>query len=184
MRAVQQQYESTDWDTLEQQDPSKALLYQQKLERAYAQAQNQYNDITTRQKEQQDNALNMIKTQSRQKILQNIPEWKDPKVFQKEGDLIGNILVGYGYTPQEIEQVYDPRLSLILRDFMKLKVQADKAGTTAKKLRLTPKKLPGSAPKTKKMLKKAQTDKAVKEAMNSKNIKQKVSAVSQLLANT
>lgn len=184
MRTVQSQYENTDWDALEQQDPAKALLYQQKLERAYAQAENTYNEITNKQSEQQKQTLNAIKAQSRQKILQNIPEWKDPKVFQQEGDLIGNILVGYGYTPQEIEQVYDPRLSVLLRDFMKLKVKADKAGTTIKKLRIAPKKMPGSAPKTKKMIKNAQLKKTMNEAMNSKNIKEKVSAVSQLLANT
>ncbi|MBT8448046.1 MAG: hypothetical protein KJO69_00030, partial [Gammaproteobacteria bacterium] len=184
MQMVQQQYANTDWDALEEQDASKALLYQQKLERAYATAKNSYDEIIGKQQEQQTKSMEQMKAQSRQKILQNIPEWKDPTVFQKEGDLIGNLLVKYGYTPQEIEQVYDPRLSVLLRDFMKLKVKADKAGTTVKKLRLTPKKLPGSSPKTKKMIKKQKLNKTVNEAMNSKNIKDKVSAVSQLLANT
>lgn len=184
MEMIKQQYAATDWEALEESDPTKAMLYQQKLERAFTMAQQNQSEIIAKQQQIQKDNMDKIKAVSRNEILNKIPEWKNPQVFQKEGDLIAGILQKYGYTPNEIENVYDPRLSVILRDFMKLKIKADKADTTIKKLRITPKKLPGSAPKTKKMLKNAKLKKTMNEAMNSKNIKDKVSAVSDLLNNS
>jgi len=184
MKAIQQQFESIDWNALEEEDASKALLYQNKLERAYSEAKHKHDAIKQKMQDEQKKKLDTIKVQSRQAILDKIPEWKDPKVFQKEGDLIGNILVKYGYTSKEIEKVYDPRLSLILRDFMKLSVKNEKANSTVKKLRIAPKKLSSAGSNAKKIVKKAQLKKTVNKAMSSKNIKDKVSAVSQLLNNS
>lgn len=181
MESVKQQWANIDWDAFESQDAAKALLTQQKLERSFAQAEHQYKDILKSNNDKRTNALQQAKTESRTKILQKIPEWNDPKVFQREGDLIGNILTSYGYNPAEITEVYDPRLSLMLRDFMMLKTKADKAGATAKKLRLTPKKLPSSGIGTKKVVKRAQMKKTIEKAKKSRDVRDKVGAVSQLL---
>lgn len=181
MESIKQQFSTIDWDAFEQQDPARAMLHQQKLERAYTAAEQQYKKITEDHANKQKNAMDTMKAHSRQKILEKIPEWSDPKVFQKEGDLIGNILVGYGYTPKEISDVYDPRLSVLLRDFMYLKTKSEKADVTVKKLRLTPKKLPSSGAPVKKVIKKAQLNKTIEKARNSRDVRDKVGAVSQLL---
>lgn len=181
MESIKSQYATIDWDAYEEQDAAKALLTQQKLERAYGQAEQKYNSIMKDHADKQKRAMNDMKASSRKQILEKIPEWGDPKVFQKEGDIIGNLLVGYGYTEKEISEVYDPRLSLLLRDFMMLKTKDDKGNKTVKKLRLTPKKLPSSGSGTKKVVKKAQLNKTVEKARDSRDIRDKVGAVSQLL---
>lgn len=181
MESIKQQFNTIDWDAFEQQDAAKAMLHQQKLERAYAQAENQYKSLIEGYNKKQKDAMEAMKVKSRTAILEKIPEWKDPKVFQQEGDAIGNILTEYGYTAKEISSIYEPRLSALLRDYMKLKIKSDKANTTVKKLRLTPKKLPSSSSTTKKVVKKAQLKKTIDKAKGSRDIRDKVGAVSQLI---
>lgn len=185
MRMIQEQYQNIDWDAFEQQDAAKALLHRQKLNDSYTHAENKYNQLMSMHNQQKEDALKQVKVKSRQKILESIPEWSDPAVFKKEGDAIGNILVKeYGYTPKEISQVYDHRLSKLLRDFMILKQKDAQADTVVKKLRIAPKKLPSSGQGVKKVVQKKKLDKTIAAAKNSRDVRDKVSAVSQLINNS
>lgn len=183
MESIKNQYNSIDWDTFEEQDAAKALLHQNKLTNAFNQAQQNYDNLIKQQSEKAEAQMKNVKAQSRQKILEKIPEWNDPKVFQKEGDAIGNMLGKYGYTAKEISEVYDPRLSILLRDFMLLSAKAESANAEVKKLRLTSKKIKSSGSGAKKVIKKAQLEKTMKKAAGSKDIRDKTAAVSHLLNN-
>lgn len=50
-------------------------------------------------------------------LLQDkLPEWKDPKVRAAESEIIGSYAISLGYSPAELNELFDHRALLILRD--------------------------------------------------------------------
>jgi hypothetical protein len=109
-----------DWNALYEDDPvgyvREKQLWDEKKEKL--------NAVTAEQQRLQQEAL--IKQQQQiaqfveygnQKLLEIIPEWQNPEVATKEKLAISEYAVNtLGYTPEEIQQVYDYRALLGLRN--------------------------------------------------------------------
>lgn len=109
-----------DWNALYEDDPvgyvREKQLWDEKKEKL--------NAVTAEQQRLQQEAL--VKQQQQiaqfveygnQKLLEIIPEWQNPEVATKEKLAISEYAVNtLGYTPEEIQQVYDYRALLGLRN--------------------------------------------------------------------
>ena len=109
-----------DWNALYEDDPvgyvREKQLWDEKKEKLSAVAAEQQRlqqEALVKQQEQ----LKQYVEYGNQKLLEIIPEWQNPEVAAKEKLAIGEYAVNtLGYTPQEIEQVYDYRALLGLRN--------------------------------------------------------------------
>ena len=109
-----------DWNALYEDDPvgyvREKQLWDEKKEKLNAVAAEQQrvqHDAFVKQQEQ----IKQFVEYGNQKLLEIIPEWQNPEVATKEKLAISEYAVNtLGYTPQEIEQVYDYRAFLGLRN--------------------------------------------------------------------
>jgi chromosome segregation ATPase len=109
-----------DWNTLYEDDPvgyvREKQLWDEKKEKLNAVAAEQQrlqHDAFVKQQEQ----LKQYVEYGNQKLLEIIPEWQNPEVATKEKLAISEYAVNtLGYTPEEIQQVYDYRALLGLRN--------------------------------------------------------------------
>ena len=62
-------------------------------------------------------------------IGEKIPEWRDPALVKRERPGIESLFNAYGYSPQEIAMLRDPRALHMARDLMLAKSTQAKAGT-------------------------------------------------------
>jgi len=109
-----------DWNTLYEDDPvgyvREKQLWDEKKEKLSA--------VSAEQQRLQQEALVKQQTQlqqfveyGNQKLLEIIPEWQNQEVAAKEKAAISEYAVNtLGYTPEEIQQVYDYRALLGLRN--------------------------------------------------------------------
>jgi hypothetical protein len=109
-----------DWNTLYEDDPvgyvREKQLWDEKKEKLSA--------VSAEQQRLQQEALVKQQTQiqqfveyGNQKLLEIIPEWQNQEVASKEKAAISEYAVNtLGYTPEEIQQVYDYRALLGLRN--------------------------------------------------------------------
>jgi hypothetical protein len=109
-----------DWNTLYEDDPvgyvREKQLWDEKKEKLSA--------VSAEQQRLQQEALVKQQTQiqqfveyGNQKLLEIIPEWQNQEVALKEKAAISEYAVNtLGYTPEEIQQVYDYRALLGLRN--------------------------------------------------------------------
>jgi len=109
-----------DWNALYEDDPvgyvREKQLWDEKKEKLSA--------VSAEQQRLQQEALVKQQTQiqqfveyGNQKLLEIIPEWQNPEVASKEKLAISEYAVNtLGYTPEEIQQVYDYRALLGLRN--------------------------------------------------------------------
>ena len=109
-----------DWNALYEDDPvgyvREKQLWDEKKEKL--------NAVTAEQQRLQQEALVQQQQQiaqlveyGNQKLLEIIPEWQNPEVATKEKLAISEYAVNtLGYTPEEIQQVYDYRALLGLRN--------------------------------------------------------------------
>jgi len=109
-----------DWNTLYEDDPvgyvREKQLWDEKKEKLQAtQAEQQRLQQEAVQKQQEQIAL-MVQ-EGQQKLLELIPEWQDPEVATKDKLAIREYGINVlGYTPQEMDAVYDYRALLGLRN--------------------------------------------------------------------
>jgi len=182
VRAIEQADANFDWEALEAADPTQALLQKQKLNEALKIAKEDHQSAVSKVTDQRNKAFTDMKAYERGQTLDKIPEWKDPKVYQKDADRMGPLLAEYGFSPQEVQNVYDHRLTQVIRDFMLLKETAGKANLTKKKLRITKKRLSSSNTETVKVGKKVALNKKLNHAKDSKDDRVKASAIADLLS--
>jgi hypothetical protein len=183
MRAIEQANDAFDWEELEARDPTQAILQRQKLNAAYDQAGRNYQSAITEFNQNSETVQANIKNYHKAKIFENIPEWKDPKEYQKDADAIGEMLTKYGFDKKEIENVYDYRLSMIVRDLMKLKSKSIEADAIKTRLKLKKKSKPlkGVQNQRREPAKKMALNKKIANASKSSDTNLKVSAISDLL---
>jgi chromosome segregation ATPase len=109
-----------DWNTLYEDDPVGYVREKQlwdekkeKLNAVNAEQQRLQQEALVKQQQQ----LRQFVEYGNQKLLEIIPEWQNPEVASKEKLAISEYAVNtLGYTPEEIQQVYDYRALLGLRD--------------------------------------------------------------------
>jgi len=162
VQALEQQMNSINWDEQAQTDAGKAMYQKQKYAEAINQAKAQYF-----QAEQQMNAeSNQYQAQNLQharvQMLQDIPEWSDAAIMKADQDRIRSLAGAYGYSDDELQHIVDPRAVKLMRDYMKLKGQADGAAAAVKQVRKAPRLLKGgsrtqNSGTTEKLVKQART---------------------------
>lgn len=77
-----------------------------------------------------------------------LPQWKDPKVKASESEIIGKYAMDLGYSPAELNELFDHRAVVILRDAALAKhQQAARASAKDKQVKPEPRKpiKPGAA---------------------------------------
>lgn len=106
-----------------------------------------------RQKLQQMNQAQMqdVLANENQRLMERIPEWRDPQTRQKElGEIADHFMGEYGYTPQELSAVQDHRAMDIMRKAMRYdQMQAEGRQTLEEAKGKAPKPKPKSRPKPK-----------------------------------
>jgi chromosome segregation ATPase len=109
-----------DWNTLYEDDPVGYVREKQlwdekkdKLSAVSAEQQRLQQEAMVKQQQQ----LQQFVEYGNQKLLEIIPEWQNQEVASKEKAAISEYAVNtLGYTPEEIQQVYDYRALLGLRN--------------------------------------------------------------------
>lgn len=100
-----------------------------------------------KQSKEAEKALQKRIEAEQQALLVAIPEWKDPKIFEKEGRAIGEML-SKDFSPEEIKNLYDHRAYPYLRDAMLYRQGVQKKSVTEKKIKKIPKSLKPGASRT------------------------------------
>jgi|TARA_X000001316_G_C921631_1_gene36137 hypothetical protein len=108
-----------DWNKLYEDDPiayvREKQLWDEKKERLTSVSAEQER-LEKEKLEQQQNQLKEFIEFGNQKLLEVIPEWQKPEVAQQEKAEIRDYAINVlGYTPQEMDQVYDYRALLGFR---------------------------------------------------------------------
>ena len=109
-----------DWNTLYEDDPvgyvrEKQLWDEKKEKFSAVSAEQQRLQQEAMVKQQQQ--IQQFVEYGNQKLLEIIPEWQNPEVAAKEKAAISEYAVNFlEYTPEEIQQVYDYRALLGLRN--------------------------------------------------------------------
>lgn len=109
-----------NWDALKKANPQQYAAewadYSRKqgqLQQIYAEQQKTQHEMIAAQNKRQ---AEMVAAEQ-EKLLSVVPEWRDPDVAREEvTDLVQFAMDSYGYTPEEIQQTYDHRAMLIMRD--------------------------------------------------------------------
>ncbi len=110
-----------DWDTLRIEDPegfpaafATWQLNQERLaavRRAQAEAVNKV--VEDRQK-----ALVAVAQAEKGKLIEALPEWKNPEVAKKESSDLREYALAQGYKSDDLDQIFDHRVFLMLRKAM------------------------------------------------------------------
>jgi hypothetical protein len=75
--------------------------------------------LQAKEQQEQQEALRRQVAEGQEKLVETLPEWKDPKVRRKDLRAIAEYAKGYGYTEEDLGMIYDHRLMLILNDARK-----------------------------------------------------------------
>ena len=110
--------ESIDWDTLEKENPEVWAATRIKVqERAQALQQRKAQIMAQKQQADLEYRQRIAATEA-QKLTEEIPEWKDQAVAEKEAKALGSYLIESGYHQQEVANVIDHRAMVIARKAM------------------------------------------------------------------
>ena len=109
-----------DWDTLYKDDPvgyvREKQLWDEKKEKLNAVSAEQER-IKQEEIQKQQQLIKQQVEYGNQRLMELIPEWQNPEVAAKEKAAISEYAIKVlEYTPQEIQQVYDYRALLGLRN--------------------------------------------------------------------
>lgn len=181
VKAIVKQYADTDWTSLEQDDPGKAALQRQRMNEAYQSATGRVQQVEQTYRSQVTEQMKAQMQKHGEELRKHLPEWSDETVRKQEFSEMSEALQSYGYTPQEISQVYDHRALRMARDLAKLKSQADTAKKTVAKVRQAPKPLKPAAPSAEPS-RQTKLRKMMNRAAKSRNPRVKSQAVAELLA--
>ena len=150
---LQAEMQGVDWKELREQDPAefaaKVTEYQSKqagLQQRYQQiiAADQQHQQQIQQEQQKWYQEHLRK--GKEELLKRIPEWKDPSIKKAEHEEIFSLASEYGYTPQELAGVADPRILVMWNDLRKAKALLGKGEKAAKVVKGLPKMRSPGAP--------------------------------------
>lgn len=118
---LMQEFQSINWQALEQQDAGQAALLRQKFQERQAQLRGMFHNIqqekaNTESKTQAETLESLRKEAERLPML--IPEWKDATVAAKERAEIREWAIKAGYEPAEIDGIGKAHHVAVLRKAM------------------------------------------------------------------
>jgi hypothetical protein len=176
--AIANEYQTTDWQTLERNDPARAALKRQKLTEAMEVANTHRNNLMVQTMQAAQNERMQEVQQEVAKARASIDGWSDEKKFQQDWSEMASTMKEYGFGDHEIGSVFDARTQKMLHDFVKLR-QASKEGK-AKLQNVQPKPLKPKATGAP-VVGAARISQIIKQAAASKSIKEKAAGVSEIL---
>lgn len=144
-----QEFQSIDWNSLEQSDPGTAALWRQKFQEKHAQLQGVRHQLDNQRMQAERNRsaeTQELLRREAERLPQLIPEWKDPQVASKERAEIREWALKAGYEAAEVDSISRAHHVAILRKAMLAdRLQATKPAIE-NKVRTAPKLVkPGQA---------------------------------------
>ena len=127
-----------NWNQLATENPAEYVRLsnrQREVAQAVQAIQAEQQNVTQRQAQERQQALAQDVAKSREALQQAIPNWSD-ETYQK---VMKRAVETYGFTPQEIGQVYDHRLIQMLHDANQFREMQAAKPITEKKLVAVPK---------------------------------------------
>ena len=178
--AIAHQYQNTDWRALEAEDPGTAALRKQELQMAFQQAQAQVQDLQGQADTAMKQSVMARRAREEQAMSQRVPDWGIPEKRQKLIGDMSQVLISYGYRPEEIGNIMDHRALHMVHDLLKAQGTLKSADATGKMIRKLPSAMKPSgrapAPSAEKKL-----QQQLKAAAKTGDQRTKVDAVAQLL---
>ena len=123
LQYLQQQMQSLqepepDWNKLEREDPVGYAVqrekWREKREKQQALVAEQQR-LTQRQQQEQERYAEQQLVAERERLLEAVPEWKDPEAMKADRERIIRTGKSLGFTEKDLEQVYDHRALVALR---------------------------------------------------------------------
>ena len=106
------EFQGVDWNQLRATDPTNWAVKAQEFQLKNAAIQQQLGTI----QQQRQQLIAQSLPQEREKMLQMVPEWQDPKNFESAREAISKYAPTRGITPAELGGLYDHRFMAILHD--------------------------------------------------------------------
>ena len=140
--ALQKQAQGVDWAKFERRDPGKAALARQKLQEAMGNAQARLQRAMQATQQATQHVRQQRLAAARDQVLQQVQEWRNPDVAVNDIREIRDVFTQtYGFNPDELMQVDDPRVVMVMRAHAKLLKQAGDADVAVKRVQQAPRHL-------------------------------------------
>ena len=118
------EYNQVDWDGLKASNPTQYAVqrqaYSEKAEALQATKDallQEREQLTNQQKSIMERKFAEFKAQQADKLMTAYPEWLNPDVMRREiAEIHQHAVDEYGFTDQELEQIYDSRIIKVLAD--------------------------------------------------------------------
>lgn len=169
-----EQFSKVDWAKLRTEDPAefsaRHLEFSQKqarIESLKGKAREQYQNHAKSVSGESETEKAARLAQEGEKLVSQIPEWKDAEKAKAEQKAIGEFLLGNGFSQDEVSQVYDHRMVVLARKAMLFDKGQNKAEVAKKKVLTVPKVLKPGAPQTQEQGKQAKIAEAEKRLRKS-----------------
>lgn len=107
-----------EWDALHAQDPQEWVRVRElwrSWDEQWATIQQQYAEVQNRATADAQKSLKDRFMSEKNKLVEAIPEWSDPKVAKAEKDMIRELAYSLGYTPEDIANTVDHRIFVMAR---------------------------------------------------------------------
>lgn len=145
------EFANVDWQRLQQDDPiefnSKYIQWQQHNARL-SQLADAIAHHRNEQTEAQKQHLEKLRAEEQKRIVEAIPSWSDKAAKEREWGEIVSTAKEYGFTEENVNEVFDHRVIKLLRDAKEYAKLQKAKPQTEKRLKLAPKMVkPGNAKK-------------------------------------
>ncbi len=114
--AIQDRFNNTNWAQLEQEDPGRAALQKQNLSVAYENAQSQRQNMVQQYGQQQEAQRAEMLQQQNGRLMEFVPEWRDPATRSQEEADIMNWAESEGLDKNSIMTIPDAGVVRFLRN--------------------------------------------------------------------
>ena len=149
---ITSEFNSIDWNGLQQSDPQQYLLKRQQFGERQAQinqqierATNQAQAYQNQQAEASEQAKQSYLEQQGEALNKAIPSWSDAKVRADESAQVTEYLGGLGFQAEEIGNITDHRIILLARQAMAAGKEVTSIDIAKKKVKTAPRLVKGNA---------------------------------------
>lgn len=146
LQMLNHDFSKIDWNGLRQANPAEFAALQSEFQQRQGQIQQFIGQVQQQQAQaqhEQQQAMQQNLAAEREKLHQAIPEWRDPAAFEKDRQQISQYARNRGFQDAELNQIFDHRYMLILRDAARYQELQANTPQVLKQVRQAP---PAAAP--------------------------------------
>lgn len=114
---IENQYSSVNWDEFDEKDPGRSANLKQSLATQYAAAKHELEQAQQQAQQMRQHYQQQTLMQNQQKLMEEIPDWKDPQKREKDLPALRGFL-GQHFSPDELRNLVDWRVVKLFRDAM------------------------------------------------------------------